>query len=595
MDRYGEKGFNQEDIFWVTPFEDRFHSFTNMQHKDQWNSIRFITSGRDEPISRPSHMFKNYTSYRQNAYKKPGHMLAELRYMLGDSVYKEIQKSYYDKWKLKHVNETRFIKVAETVSGQDLSWFFNAWLHDTQILDYGINKWKRKKRKDGDWDVQLVINNFGNRYMPLLIETELENGELDFSWWDNHLWMFSDTVSYKVKNKPIRITLDPELQTLDVDFRNNTTKMRNNFIFDWPGQSYSPRDKYVFKLSPSFQYHPLLGHMPGVNISRSYGYLSKQMLSISLPTKPSENYNSNKLYLEYSSSIDFSYKFHNIKLKYWAYKQAGLQEVGLEIEKKWSKVYNRKPQHHIKYGFYSQTDVDTNYTDLYNSGDLGVSYMKYNYNNNNFYMKTIFSSSINILSKWDFLKFSNLISGTIKANEISNLISEFNEFGFRYRLFTGKIWSTNSSLPKQVEFSISEAGSHSANQKHYLRDESSFYGYEGLHNKYHNPGDGNVRGFLNNEIFSDEIVSVSVESYYQNEIESLGFLNIDLYLFYDFSYAKKANEFKTYSNYGIGFKTDKNILGKKVFLRIDIPLGRYIDSNLLDNGGNMIFSFEKAI
>ena len=595
MHRYGEKGFNQEDIFWITPFEGRFHTFTNMQHKEQWNSIKFITSGRDEPISRSSHMFKNYTSYRQNAYKKPGHMLTELRYMLGDSVYKKIQRSYYKKWKLKHVNEARFIEIAETVSGKELSWFFNAWLHDTQILDYGINNWKRKKRKDGDWDVELVINNYGNRYMPLLIETELENGELDFAWWDNHLWMFSDTVSYKVKNKPKRITLDPDLQTLDVNFRNNTTKMKTDFIIDWPGQSYLPRDKYVYKFAPSLQYHSLLGYIPGIRVSRDYGYLSKQIISLNFPTDYSEDFNSNKLFWEYSSTVDFSYKFHNIKLKYWASDQAGLNEAGIEFTKKWYKVYKRKPEHQIKYGFYFQTDVDTNYTNLYEYGDLGVSYIKYNYKNEKFNLNTVFSSSINVLSKWEFLKFSNIMTGFIKANDLYDVINESANTGIRYRLFTGKLWSSNDYLPKQVEFSISGAESKSANKKHYLRDHSSFYGYENIYNKYHKPGEGNIRGLLNNKIFSDEIVSVSLEPYYQTQMEGLDFLSLDLYVFCDFAYTREVNTTKTYSNYGLGFKTNKRILGKEIFLRIDIPLQIYIDSKILDDGKSIIFSFEKAI
>ena len=187
------------------------------------------------------------------------------------------------------------------------------------------------------------------------------------------------------------------------------------------------------------------------------------------------------------------------------------------------------------------------------------------------------------------------MTGFIKANDLYDVINESANTGIRYRLFTGKLWSSNDYLPKQVEFSISGAESKSANKKHYLRDHSSFYGYENIYNKYHKPGEGNIRGLLNNKIFSDEIVSVSLEPYYQTQMEGLDFLSLDLYVFCDFAYTREVNTTKTYSNYGLGFKTNKRILGKEIFLRIDIPLQIYIDSKILDDDKSIIFSFEKAI
>ena len=50
-------------------------------------------------------------------------MLFELKYILGDSLYYAAMQHYFSKWKLKHVNENRFINSFEEYVDQDLNWF----------------------------------------------------------------------------------------------------------------------------------------------------------------------------------------------------------------------------------------------------------------------------------------------------------------------------------------------------------------------------------------------------------------------------------------------------------------------------------------
>ena len=63
-----------------------------------------------------------------------------------------------------------------------------------------------------------------------------------------------DTLSYHVPKKPLKISLDPNLQTLDLDYRNNTTRMGKRILFNWPDSYYNPRDKFVYKWNPNFYY-----------------------------------------------------------------------------------------------------------------------------------------------------------------------------------------------------------------------------------------------------------------------------------------------------------------------------------------------------
>ena len=82
------------------------------------------------------------------------------------------------------------------------------------------------KNEEGSWDVELGINNLGNRFLPMKIKTYFSDGTSNNRWWDRHLWRFQDTLRYTTNKQPVKVVMDPEVQTLDMDLRNNSTKMK---------------------------------------------------------------------------------------------------------------------------------------------------------------------------------------------------------------------------------------------------------------------------------------------------------------------------------------------------------------------------------
>ena len=132
----------------------------------------------------------------------------------------------------------------------------------------------------------------------------------------------------------------------------------------------------------------------------------------------------------------------------------------------------------------------------------------------------------------------------------------------------------------------------------YLRDESSFYGNSTLRQHYHLTGDANLRGFYNTELAGAEsLLGTSIEL-----IKSIPFklANIQLALFTDIAYFPRSYNLteikgRQLSDVGFGFRTSKNLLGKRLYLRLDFPLVTNDSSSSTKQEFQWVFSFERSI
>lgn len=71
--------------------------------------------------------------FNAGVYVRGGLTLHALRLEVGDEVFFEIIRTYYDRYKGGNAYTGDFIGVAENVSGEDLSAFFNGWLYDETL------------------------------------------------------------------------------------------------------------------------------------------------------------------------------------------------------------------------------------------------------------------------------------------------------------------------------------------------------------------------------------------------------------------------------------------------------------------------------
>ena len=538
MDRYGDHGFDLSASRYKD-WQKKYWKFGNSLGNTQWGMINFMSSGQDEPISRSTYMFKGSRAAGANAYTKPSLMLDELKYILGEETFTKGMQEYYHRWNLKHTNEKRFIDAMEDVSGEDLDWFFRPWLHDTRLLDYGINNWKKNQKADDTWDITLNIERHGNRDMPQLIETTLADGSKHRIWWKNHKFRVKDTFTYNVPSKPDYVTLDPEAQTMDIDYRNNFEginspwdilynpldlfstgpiyvftdplfnghTMPNETMFYRPGMRYFPRNRYVVQYHPTLHYLDKDGYMPGFSFKRSYSMLEyvESDLNVGLETKETF-YKLAGWTKRPHKSID--------QINYHIFDFRGVRGSGLTFTKEIDRNNSVNGLKRMNFGFYENQVKDTSRTHLYDKGRMIVASTK------------IHSSFFKIKNEisFDFTPF--------KASDWSFsrivLTSSFDErlglFGVRFRQIYGQIWSNQNEAPLQERFNVEGAGSGDLYHKSYLRDNTSFYGNKEFFGRYHMPGDANLRAFGNQGLSGvEQVFAITFEGFLTKSIAGINF------------------------------------------------------------------------
>ena len=593
-EKYGNHGFDPDLFDGYDKYPKNRMPKQSELSSDQWSAIRFQISGNDENISRPSHLFKSTRSYSQNAYTKPSLMLFGLKYILEDSLFNEVIKQYYEKWKFKHTNEERFISVVEDVVGDEMGWFFEPWLHTTRKLDYSIKSYKKSIQKDNSWKVFLEIENKGSRFLPMKIQTILEDGSKSERWWLNHPWRYMDTLSYHVPKKPLKVSLDPNVETLDLDYRNNTTRMGKKFLFNWPDTYYNPRDEFVYKWNPNFYYENLKNDFsPGIFLVRQYGPYEKSTLNLNY------SHSLKRVYWDFSTERLPVHFFNRTKFKIWSMNKPGIFDYGAEINKKWNFAYGRTPTQNFSMGFYFQpkyTPSRKRYIDIDTSEKLGVGYLKVAGSVGMFKIKLDLFSSLGSFSYWNFNKA--ILQGNVNFSKKSllnkrdffKIIPSFNIL-FKNRFFVGKVWG---NAPNRELFSIEGNEEYDFLKKRYLID--GFYGNSNLNEHYYLPGGGNLRGFINSDISkANELLSMTNELIIDRIGSDRNFIP-KLKIFIDSGFFwndQMVNNHFFLADAGMGFFFKYSLMGKDLCILTDFPFIIY-DETLKIDKQNWTFSFQRS-
>lgn len=151
--------------------------------------------------------------FSERIYFKGAIVLHMLRYLVGDSTFFKILKTYVTNPEYKYSNVTTedFIEVCENIYMDDLSWFFEQWVYsDQDTIDRPIIAidWKKEKIYNGyKISIQLkqLTTDIYNYTLPIELSIVTSTDTIDYKI------MITEPVSnfiFEVKDEPFNIILD---------------------------------------------------------------------------------------------------------------------------------------------------------------------------------------------------------------------------------------------------------------------------------------------------------------------------------------------------------------------------------------------------
>jgi aminopeptidase N len=158
-------------------------------------------------------------TYNSMTYRKPSLVYRMLRWLLGEDTFHDGLRLYYERKQLEHVREEDLRAAMEEVSGRDLGWFFEQWIHTTNTLDYSVASASTSQVAGGQWETTVQVTRAGDAWMPIELRVGTETRRLDSR--DR-----TQTVTVRTAQRPERVVLDPQNVLIDTDPSNNAREVR---------------------------------------------------------------------------------------------------------------------------------------------------------------------------------------------------------------------------------------------------------------------------------------------------------------------------------------------------------------------------------
>ena len=331
-----------------------FKQPTNVRDsKVNYGYLRDATLNRDPQLNTHSDGFHGALGHGGgygHVYYKTAAMLYNLQYTLGDTLFQNAMKHYFNKWSFCHPYPEDFRKSIIEFSKTDLNWFFDQWLETTKNIDYKIARisendsiekayditFKRLGRMQMPLDFQ-VEDRAGNKYDYHIPNTYFEketDAEILPTWigWDKLNKEHTVTVKLsKTEDKKVgelkNVVIDPSKRLADVNPFNNRLKGNVDWRFDSHISNYPNLNQYRIFWRPDVWWNAYDGikignHLRGSYMGKKhifslyYGF-NTRLLQANIPFHKAKHYTNGRFFyrFSYTTPLDNIIPFSSIGIQ----------------------------------------------------------------------------------------------------------------------------------------------------------------------------------------------------------------------------------------------------------------------------------------
>jgi peptidase M1-like protein len=207
---------------------------------DEASILELDLDGYSEPPSLVAEAYRDFSSYNVAIYTRGELFFHQLRYIVGDATMHRILRTFYQRWKLKHVDEGSFRGVAEEVSHRDLSTFFGQWLHAVELYDYAVGRVRTARTattartahpedptavppyRRTAWTTRVEVVRKGEGRIPVEVAViaQRDTAVVRTEGLAEREW-----VEVETRSKPKLVVLDPRVRTHDWNMLNNRHRL----------------------------------------------------------------------------------------------------------------------------------------------------------------------------------------------------------------------------------------------------------------------------------------------------------------------------------------------------------------------------------
>lgn len=565
--------------------------------------------GYSEPTSLVSEDYRDFTTYNIMIYSRGELFYHQLRSIVGDSTLRRIMRVYYDRWKLKHVDEQAFMEVAEEVSHRDLSDFFGQWLHSTVLYDYAAGKVRYSKLPDGRWRSRIEVFRRAPGMVPVdvaaingkdtvLVRTD---GRAEQKW-----------VEIVTLFKPKEVVVDPGVRTHDWNMLNNTRRrawlfgfvpiQRSESRIDRIFSTTTRRDRMVSAWLPLVWYNDAAGITLGLR-SRS-NYLGRYNQNVAATTRSTGWANDGSDPKDWGVFL----RVRNPTFLRSPRASQTLEVMHVEGRDGVFLSYEQASRNHLSYGPATVHGVSLRWLATSDTSYLSPAF----YQNAGMVEGQVYTRSNRRRGPWllagrislgggvEYLNngpgqtlkhrydVQPYFRGTIDATARRSIGKGFIVAG---RVFGGVVQGEDNDVVKQRQIYLSGADPVQKLNNPFTRSRGALLVRPDFN--FHTPGDGDVRGF-NPGISGSQVYAINLELQRPVLERPSGhlFTRVSLALFGDGALSDAsttgvgiADDLKAYADAGIGVRAEHRIGETRFVTRLDFPI--YVNRPLLaqDNPG----------